>query len=97
MIGEEVGVILTRLAVSKILGGSAERINAGRCSPGVQETSSSVYHVVSGRGYSVVNGERIEWKQGETTYLSRFHDKPMLESLGFYRVDGVDVETLVSD
>lgn len=32
-----------------------------------------------------------------TVYLYRFDDKPMLNALGFYRVEGVDVETLVSD
>lgn len=101
--------------VSKILGGSAERLNAGTTSPAVRETASSVYHIVSGRGYSDVGGERFQWKQGdtfcvpawnkyqhtaqgdETVYLYRFHDKPMLNSLGFYRVEGVDIETLVSD
>ena len=30
-------------------------------------------------------------------YLYRFDDKPMLKALGFYRLDGVDVEKLVSD
>ncbi len=33
----------------------------------------------------------------ETVYLYRFDDKPMLKALGFYRMEGVDVETLVSD
>jgi len=33
---------------------------------------------------------------GETVYLYRFDDKPMLKSLGFYRVEGVDIESLVS-
>lgn len=33
----------------------------------------------------------------EDVYLYRFHDKPMLDALGFYRVEGVDVESLVSD
>ncbi|KIX01782.1 uncharacterized protein Z518_09509 [Rhinocladiella mackenziei CBS 650.93] len=101
--------------VSKVLGGSAERLNAGCTSPAVRETASSVYHVVTGQGYSVVNGQQIQWKQGdtfcipawnkyehtaegsETVYLYRFHDKPMLNSLGFYRVEGSDVESLVSD
>lgn len=32
----------------------------------------------------------------ETVYLYRCHDKPMLEALGFYRVNGMDVESLVS-
>jgi gentisate 1,2-dioxygenase len=35
--------------------------------------------------------------EAETVYLYRFDDKPMLKSLGFYRVEGVDVESLVSD
>lgn len=30
-------------------------------------------------------------------YLYRSHDKPMLTALGFYRVAGADVESLVSD
>lgn len=30
-------------------------------------------------------------------YLYRFDDKPMLKALGFHRVAGVDVESLVSD
>lgn len=35
--------------------------------------------------------------QGKIVYLYRFDDKPMLKSLGFYRVDGVEVESLVSE
>ena len=108
-------LLLTYVAVSKILGGSAERLNAGKTSPSVQETASSVYHVVTGKGFSEINGERINWKQGdtfcvpawsrychtaegsETVYLYRFHDKPMLKALGFYRVEGQDSESMVSD
>ena len=100
--------------MSKILGGSAERLNVGCTSPAVRETASSIYHIVSGKGYSEVNGQRIEWKQGdtfcvpawnkyqhraegnETVYLYRFHDKPMLTALGFYRVEGQDIESFVS-
>ena len=101
--------------VSKILGGAAERINEGESSPAVQETSSSVYHVVEGRGHSKVGDKTLTWKKGdtfcipawyeyqhfadkgETVYLFRFDDQPMLKALGFYRVDGVDVESLVSE
>lgn len=32
----------------------------------------------------------------KTVYLYKSHDKPMLKSLGFYRLDGDDTETLVS-
>jgi gentisate 1,2-dioxygenase len=86
----------------------------------VRETASSVYHIIQGTGYSMINGQRFDWKQGDTfcipawneyshtaaigpegssdpVYLYRFHDKPMLKALGFYRLDGIDTETLVSD
>lgn len=35
--------------------------------------------------------------QGETVYLYRFDDKPMIMALGFYRSAGDDVESLVSN
>jgi len=101
--------------VSRILGGSAERLNVGTSSPAIQETASSVYHVIEGSGYSEINGEMMTWKRGdtfcipawykykhfaaekgETVYLYRFDDKPMLKALGFYRVEGMDTESLVS-
>ena len=81
----------------------------------MQETASSVYHIISGAGHSKIGEETIEWKQGdtisvpswykyqhfankeETVYLYRFHDKPMLTALGFYRAAGQDTEQLVSD
>lgn len=106
---------LTYMSVSLTIGGSAERLNAGTASPMVQETASSVYHVVTGKGYTEINGERMVWKQGdtfcvpawaqywhtaegsETVYLYRFHDKPMLKALGFYRVQGQDTESIVSN
>jgi gentisate 1,2-dioxygenase len=101
--------------VSKIIGGSAERLRAGASSPETRETSSCVYHVVSGTGYTVIDGKTFNWKESDTfcipswktyqhfaentedVYLYRFDDKPMLRALGFYRKDGVDVESLVSD
>jgi len=101
--------------VSKTLGGSAERLDAGTSSLAIRETASSVYHVIEGSGYTLINNLKLEWKKndtlcipawykyqhfagsGETVYLYRFDDKPMLRSLGFYRVEGVDVESLVSE
>ena len=100
--------------MSKTLGASAERLNAGCSSPAVRETASSVYHIVSGKGHSEIDGQRIEWKTsdtfcipswhkyqhvadpGEKVYLYRFDDKPMLNALGFYRLEGVDVENYVT-
>jgi len=101
--------------VSKILGGSASRLVAGKSSPSIQETSSAVVHVIEGSGHSVIGDKTIAWKKGDTfciptwfryqdhadegenVYLYRFDDKPMLKALGFYRVAGVDVESLVSE
>ncbi|KAF2755032.1 RmlC-like cupin [Pseudovirgaria hyperparasitica] len=99
--------------VSKTIGLSAARLRPGCSSEAVQETASSVYHIVSGKGYSVLGGTRFDWQAGdcfcipawvkyqhfaldEPVYFYRFDDKPMLESLGFYRWEGMDTETLVS-
>lgn len=59
--------------VSRTLGGAAERINAGSSSPSVQETSSCVYHVVSGRGHSEIDGLQLRWKQGDTFCVPAWH------------------------
>ncbi|KAM0543490.1 hypothetical protein ACHAPJ_012288 [Fusarium lateritium] len=101
--------------IGKIIGASAERLMAGTVSPGIRETSSAVYHVVEGSGYSEVGDSVLKWKKGDTfcipawhnykhyadgentVYLYRFDDKPMLRALGFYRVEGVDIETYVSE
>ena len=101
--------------MSRTLGGSAERLNAGKSSPVVQETASSVYHVISGTGNSKIDGQTIKWQQGDTfcvpawmkyqhfagagdtVYLYSFHDKPMLQALGLYRVAGQSEEILMSD
>lgn len=52
--------------VSRTLGGSAERLNAASSSTRMQETASSVYHVVEGSGYSQINERRVDWKKGDT-------------------------------
>ncbi|KAJ9144074.1 Gentisate-dioxygenase [Pleurostoma richardsiae] len=52
--------------VSKILGGSAARLAPGTRSPLVQETASSVYHVVEGSGYSRIGDAIYHWKKGDT-------------------------------
>ena len=101
--------------VSKSLGCAAERLDKGTSSPAIRETSSCVYHVVSGKGYSKINDKKFEWKQGDTfcipswhkyqhfadnddtVYLYRTDDQPMIKVLGFYRVEGMDVESLVSE
>jgi gentisate 1,2-dioxygenase len=62
---------------------------------------------IDGKPYSWKQGDTFcipAWKEyqhsvpgTDRAFLYRFDDKPMLKSLGFYRVDGIDVETLVSD
>ncbi|KAI7777482.1 gentisatedioxygenase [Diaporthe eres] len=52
--------------VSKTLGRAASRLNAGKASPIVQETASSVYHVVEGSGYSTIGGKIFAWEKGDT-------------------------------
>lgn len=34
---------------------------------------------------------------GDAVYLYRFDDRPMIDALGFYRSEGMDLDTLVSD
>ncbi|KAF2658579.1 RmlC-like cupin [Lophiostoma macrostomum CBS 122681] len=52
--------------VSKTLGPSAERISRGKTSALRRETASSVYHVIAGRGHSIIDQKEYEWKQGDT-------------------------------
>ncbi|KAI9170554.1 Gentisate 1,2-dioxygenase [Paramyrothecium foliicola] len=52
--------------VSKILGGSAARLECGKSSPLVQETASSVYHVIEGSGHSIIGDKKYDWKRGDT-------------------------------
>ncbi|KAL5358441.1 RmlC-like cupin domain-containing protein [Aspergillus floccosus] len=101
--------------VSRVLGGCAERLDGGSSSPSRRETTSAVYHVITGSGCSIVGEQTLTWEKGdtfcvpswykyehhadagETVYLYRFDDKPMIEALGFYRTQEMDVEKLVSE
>ncbi|KAK4688411.1 gentisate 1,2-dioxygenase, partial [Tremellales sp. Uapishka_1] len=92
--------------VSKIIGAQCERLEAGAKTKVVRETTSAVYHVIDGRGLSVIGNKTIEWVKGDTftvpswepyhheaetkTYLYRFDDRPMITALGFYRNDEED-------
>ncbi|CAI7629341.1 unnamed protein product [Penicillium pancosmium] len=101
--------------VSRVLGGCAERLLAGASAPSRRETTSAVYHVVTGHGRSIIDGKEYLWEEGDTfcvpswhkyqhladagvaVYLYRFDDRPMIDALGFYRSEEMDVEKLVSD
>lgn len=77
--------------VSKTLGGSAARLNAGTSSPVIQETASSVYHVIEGSGYSEIDGQKISWKKGDTfcvpTWNKYQHFAYDKETVYLYRFD----------
>ncbi|KAJ5787280.1 Cupin 2 conserved barrel [Penicillium paradoxum] len=101
--------------VSRVLGGCAERISAAKASPSRRETTSAVYHVITGKGRSTIGDKEYSWEQGDTfcipawykyqhfadaeesVYLYRFDDKPMIDALGFYRSEDMDVESLVDE
>jgi gentisate 1,2-dioxygenase len=88
-------------AVSRVIGAAAERIAKGSSSPTCRETAGIVYHVVSGRGSTVVGTARLDWEKGDTfcvpswmpyrheaardSYLFRYDDRPVLEAIGAYR------------
>ncbi|MEP4198503.1 MAG: cupin domain-containing protein [Aliishimia sp.] len=63
-------------------------------------SSSAAFHVVKGRGFSIVNDTRIEWSDKDTftapvfcaiehhpeedSFLIRIHDRPLQDKLGYY-------------
>ncbi len=94
--------------VSKTLGGRTERLKASKSSTQARELVS---FVVEGSGYTDIDDKRFDWKSHtfcipakyqyyaeshETVYLHRLDDKPMLKALGFYQIEGMDLELLVS-
>ncbi|KAM3414776.1 hypothetical protein BST61_g9927 [Cercospora zeina] len=60
--------------VSRTIGAGVERIDAKSSSPKVHETSSSVYHVVEGLGYSIIEGQKIDWKAGDTFAIPAWYE-----------------------
>lgn len=57
----------------------------------MQETASSVYHVISGSGYSTVGDTKIKWKQGDTFCVPAWHPyqhfADATETVYLYRFD----------
>jgi gentisate 1,2-dioxygenase len=78
-------------AVSKTLGGSAERLDASTTSPLRQDTSSSVYHVIEGSGYSTIGDTKLTWKRGDTFCIPSWykyqHFASAEETVYLYRFD----------
>lgn len=59
--------------VSRTLGGAAARIDVGKASPLVQETASSVYHVIQGSGYTTIGGNKFSWEKSDTFCIPSWH------------------------
>ncbi|KAH6967691.1 RmlC-like cupin domain-containing protein [Ilyonectria sp. MPI-CAGE-AT-0026] len=57
----------------RVIGASAERLEAGSESPVMRETASSVYHVIEGSGHSKIGESTISWKQGDTFCIPAWH------------------------
>lgn len=56
----------TSVTVSRIIGASASRIGPGKATPRLQETASSVWHVIEGSGYSTIGDDKYRWEKGDT-------------------------------
>jgi gentisate 1,2-dioxygenase len=52
--------------VSPRLGAQCERLSAGASSRVIRETTSAVYHVIDGRGRSLIGDKVIDWVKGDT-------------------------------
>jgi gentisate 1,2-dioxygenase len=48
------------------IGAHAQLIQPGEHTRAVRDTASRVYHVVEGRGSSIVGGMRLDWERGDT-------------------------------
>jgi gentisate 1,2-dioxygenase len=55
--------------ISKTIGASAYRINAGASSAPLRETASAVMHVYEGAGQTIVGDTTLSWKQGDSFCL----------------------------
>jgi gentisate 1,2-dioxygenase len=59
------------------IGAHAQLIEPGEHTRAVRETASRIYHVIEGRGTSIVGGQRLEWEKGDTfcapTWMWREH------------------------
>ncbi|MCC7346129.1 MAG: cupin domain-containing protein [Variibacter sp.] len=88
------------LPVLPTIGFTAMMLRAGDAAHPPIRSASAVFHVVKGRGVSTVNGQRFDWKQGDTfsspvfaridhdaaedAFLIRIHDAPLQHKLGYY-------------
>lgn len=83
-----------------VLGFTAMMLKPGETVRPPLRSSSAVFHVISGTGRTIVNGEAMDWSRKDTfsapvfaeiehtgseeAFLIRIHDSPMQEKLGYY-------------
>ncbi|KAJ8118506.1 hypothetical protein OPT61_g527 [Boeremia exigua] len=60
--------------ISRTLGAAALRISAGSRTPAIQETASSIFHVIEGRGSSIIAGKEFRWRKGDTFCVPAWHE-----------------------
>jgi gentisate 1,2-dioxygenase len=48
------------------IGAHAQMIRPGEHTRGVRDTASRIYHVLDGRGTSIIGGQRLDWVKGDT-------------------------------
>ncbi|KAF2999655.1 hypothetical protein E8E13_000260 [Curvularia kusanoi] len=60
--------------VSRTLGAAALRVAAGRHTATIQETASSVFHVIEGSGSSIIAGKKFGWTKGDTFCVPAWHE-----------------------
>jgi len=79
----------------------AQMLKPGILTKAHRHVGSTVYHVVSGQGYSVIGGQRFDWEEKDTfvvpswawhehyandeAYLFSYNDSPLLQPFGLYR------------
>jgi gentisate 1,2-dioxygenase len=82
----------------------AHLLKPGRHTKAHRHTGSTVYHIIRGKGYSVIAGERFDWEEKDTfvvpswawhehvaeveSCLFSYNDSPMLRPFGLYREEG---------
>ena len=82
------------------MGFTAMMLQPGHKASPPLRSSSAAFHVVGGKGHTVINGERIEWDAKDTftapvfaaidhhaeteAFLIRIHDRPLQDKLGYY-------------
>ncbi|KAF2032575.1 RmlC-like cupin [Setomelanomma holmii] len=59
--------------ISRTLGAAATRISAGKATAEIQETASSIFHVIEGSGKSIIAGKTFFWKKGDTFCVPAWH------------------------